>query len=200
MSLPAVPFWFIRHGQTDYNLAGLAQGALDANLNETGRSQAQQAGPVLKNRGITSIVSSPLCRTRETTTILNEFLHLPISYEDELREVSFGDLEGKPAQPWFPEWVEGRYTPENGENFAALRTRVGTALCRILTPKTGMVLVVAHGGVLRAIRDLMSLPKEVATGNAIPLYCDPTPSGWQIINAADAPRANSVQIESRNLP
>lgn len=180
MTLPSTPFWFIRHGQTHYNLEGLAQGALDAELNETGRAQVKRAGPLLQGRGLTSIISSPLQRTRQTTEILNGFLHLPVSYEPGLREVSFGDKEGQEAKSWFSEWVAGHYTPENGENFAALAARVEIALCRILSVQDGLPLIVAHGGVLRAVRDLMGLPKEGRMGNAIPLYCAPTSVGWQV--------------------
>lgn len=185
MLLPAVPFWFIRHGQTDYNLAKLVQGVLDVDLNETGRAQAQQAGPFLQNRGITSIVSSPMRRTSETSDVINRFLHLPVSYEPDLREASFGDEEGRALEGWFPEWVAGRYIPQNGESFVALAARVRGALCRILPAQAGPLLIVAHGGVLRAIRDLMGLPKEALTQNAIPLYCAPTAQGWQITPAKD---------------
>lgn len=180
MPLPLVPFWFIRHGQTDYNLAGLAQGILDIDLNEAGRQQATQAGPLLKEKGLTAIVSSPLRRAVETSEILNGFLHLPISYEADLREVSFGDKEGQAAQPWFPEWAAGHYTPENGESFASLRERVEDVLSRVLSTREGTLLIVAHGGVLRAMRDVMGLPKDVRTENAVPLYCQPTAGQWQI--------------------
>lgn len=180
MKLPSTPFWFIRHGQTRYNLEGLAQGALDVELNGTGRAQVERAGPLLQGQGLTSIISSPLRRTRETTEILNGFLHLPVSYEAGFREVSFGDKEGQEAKSWFSEWVAGRYTPENGESFKTLTARVEIALCQVLSAQDGLPLIVAHGGVLRAIRDLMGLPKEDRTGNAIPLYCAPTAVGWQM--------------------
>lgn len=185
-NLPQVPFWFIRHGQTRYNQAGLVQGVLDVNLNETGRAQAERAGPLLVGKGITTIISSPLRRARETADIINQSLHLPISDDAELREVSFGGKEGQPLDPWFQEWVAGRYTPENAESFAALRARVEAALCRILATQEGLLLIVAHGGVLRAMRDLMGLPREEATGNAIPLYCAPEAGGWRITRMDEA--------------
>lgn len=187
MSLPEIPFWFIRHGQTDYNLAGLTQGVLDVDLNATGRLQAAQAVPLLEGRGITAIVSSPMRRASETSAIINAVLHVPLSYEADLREVSFGDAEGKSPEPWFPEWVAGHYTPNNGESFDALALRVGAVLGRVLVAHPGPLLIVAHGGVLRAVRDLMGLPKEAFTGNAIPLYCAPSGLGWQITPAKVLP-------------
>ena len=179
MPLPSIPFWFLRHGETDYNAAGLSQGALDISLNATGREQAANAGPLLAGQGITGIISSPMLRTRETTDIVNDFLRLPVEYEPDLREVIFGGMEGKPLLPWFPEWLEGTYTPPNAESFAQVLTRVERAMERALRP--GPLLIVAHGGVFRALRDLMGLPKQGLTPNAMPLYCTPAGTGWQVI-------------------
>jgi probable phosphoglycerate mutase len=179
LALPQTPFWFLRHGETDYNAAGLSQGALDIPLNATGRAQAGNAGPHLAGRGIVRIISSPMLRTRETTSIVNEFLGLDVAYESELREVVFGGMEGKPLLPWFPEWLEGRYTPPGAEAFPALLARVEAAMARLLQ-LPGPLLIVAHGGVFRALRDLMGLPKEGLTANAVPLYCVPGESGWNV--------------------
>ncbi|NNM56087.1 histidine phosphatase family protein [Acidocella sp.] len=179
MQLPAVPFWFLRHGETDYNAAGLSQGALDISLNATGRAQAEVAAPLLAGQGIRAIISSPMIRTRETTAIVNEFLNLPVSFEADLREVIFGGMEGKPLQPWFPEWMEGRYTPEGAETFAEVTIRARIAMRRVLA-QPGPVLIVAHGGIFRALRDLMGLSKEGLTPNAVPLFCDPTENGWEV--------------------
>lgn len=178
MPLPEIPFWFLRHGETDYNAAGLSQGALDISLNATGRAQAAAAGSLLAGQGITSIISSPMQRTRETTDIINDFLRLPVEYESDLREVIFGGMEGKPLLPWFPEWLEGNFTPPNAERFAQVLIRIDRAMARALRP--GPLLIVAHGGVFRALRDLMGLPKQGLTPNAVPLYCDPTETGWQV--------------------
>lgn len=179
MSLPETPFWFLRHGETDYNAAGLSQGALDISLNATGRAQAQQAGPALAGQGITAIISSPMQRTVETTAIVNDFLRLPVQYEPGLREVIFGGMEGKPLLPWFPHWLEGTYTPPNAESFAQVLARVQLAMHRTLT-QPGPLLIIAHGGVFRALRDLMGLPKQGLTPNAVPLHCAPTDTGWVV--------------------
>ena len=180
MPLSQTSFWFLRHGETDYNAAGLSQGALDIPLNATGRTQAADAGPLLAGQGITQIVSSPMLRTRETTEIVNEFLNLPVSIEPELREVIFGGMEGKLLLPWFPEWLEGRYTPEGAETFAEVTARTEASMARILT-RPGPLLIVAHGGIFRALRELMGLPRgEGLTPNGLPLYCEHTLNGWHI--------------------
>jgi probable phosphoglycerate mutase len=179
LPLPAQNFWFLRHGETDYNARGLSQGALDIDLNENGRAQAAAAGPVLRDQGITEIFSSPMSRTRQTTAIVNEFLRLPVTFEPDLREVIFGGMEGKPLFPWFTEWMEGTATPAGAESFAELLARTETVMARILAA-TGPVLIVAHGGIFRAIRDLMGLPREGLTPNAVPLFCEFSGQGWEI--------------------
>ncbi len=64
--LPARAFWFLRHGETDWNAQGLSQGSIDIPLNATGIAQAAAAAQTLRDRGIASIVSSPLSRARDT--------------------------------------------------------------------------------------------------------------------------------------
>jgi probable phosphoglycerate mutase len=134
---------------------------------------------LLKGQGIAAIVSSPMLRTRQTTEIVNAVLKLPVSYEPDLREVVFGGMEGKPLQPWFTEWMEGRATPEGAESFAALTARAEAAMARVLA-LPGPLLIVAHGGIFRAIRDLMGLAKEGLTPNGVPLCCEPTLTGWKV--------------------
>lgn len=179
MTLPQTAFWFLRHGETDYNARGLSQGAIDVDLNENGRAQAKTAAARLANQGIVSIVCSPMLRTRETAAIVNEVLHLPISYEPGIREVIFGGMEGKPLSPWFQSWMEGSFTPDGAESFAELKARVEAALQNILN-QPGPILIVAHGGVFRAVRDLMGITREGLTPNGSPLYCEPTPEGWRV--------------------
>jgi probable phosphoglycerate mutase len=190
MALPQTPFWFLRHGETDYNAKGLSQGALDISLNAAGRAQAERAAPLLKNRGIIAIVSSPMLRTRETTAIVNATLNLPVTFEPDLREVIFGGMEGKPLSPWFHDWMAGTYTPDGAESFAALTARIEAVTSRLLA-QPGPILIVAHGGVFRAIRALMNLTAEGLTPNAAPLHCQPTATTWQI-TAAD-PIAEAAQ-------
>jgi probable phosphoglycerate mutase len=180
--LPQVPFWFLRHGQTDYNAQGLSQGALDIPLNEIGRQQARQAGLLLRHRGIVSIVCSPMLRTRETAAVVNDILNLPIAFEPGLREVVFGGMEGKPLAPWFQRWMAGVETPPGAESFTELTRRASEAMRQILNQPC-LVLIIAHGGVFRALRHLMRASQEGLTPNGQPLFCAPSGGSWKIKNA-----------------
>lgn len=170
--LRAVPFWFLRHGETDWNARGLSQGNVEVPLNEVGLGQARAAAVTLKGRGIASLVSSPLGRARTTSDIVAEALCLAVEIDDGLREARFGVQEGQPMAAWFDEWVEGRSTPEGAESFFELRSRAVAAVNRALD-RPAPVLVVGHGALFRALRAEMGLPPNVRTPNASPLLCHP---------------------------
>jgi broad specificity phosphatase PhoE len=173
MTLPATAFWFLRHGETDWNAQGLSQGNIDVPLNETGIAQAHAAAALLRGRGIVSIVCSPLSRARDTAQVAADVLGVTVAVQDDLREVSFGVQERTPMSGvWFTEWVEGTSTPEGAESFVQLRTRAMGAITTALAHKPP-VLVVAHGALFRALRADMGLPANVRTPNALPLFCEP---------------------------
>ncbi len=171
-AIARVPFWYLRHGETDWNRRGLSQGNVDIPLNELGLQQAREAAERLRGQGISSIVASPLSRARVTAEIVAETLGLDIAIEHDLREVSWGVQEGKEIADWFPGWIEGHATPEGGESFAALRHRVVGALNRAVAYRP-MVLVVAHGAVFRALRSAMKLEMTGRTRNCVPMRCEP---------------------------
>ena len=172
LSVAQVPFWYLRHGETDWNRQGLSQGNIDIPLNELGLTQAREAAVRLRNRGITSIVASPLSRARVTAEIVGEALGLAVTIEPDLREVSWGVHEGKPLDEWFHTWISGHATPEGAESFDTLRRRSVAGLNRAVgQPPT--VLVVAHGGVFRAIRSAMKVDMSGRTRNCVPIWCEP---------------------------
>lgn len=187
------PYWYLRHGQTDWNRAGLSQGRTDVPLNETGIEQAAEAAALIAQaldaageRGIVRIVSSPLERALRTATIVRDALvarglpALPLSIEPDLAEVSFGEQEGQPISDWYDHWIAGDYTPPQAESFAVLRARAVGAINRA-TASAGRPLVVAHGALFRALRAAMDLPANVRLANAVPLSAAPRQTGgWAL--------------------
>jgi probable phosphoglycerate mutase len=178
VSLAPTPFWFLRHGETDWNARGLSQGHVDIPLNAVGEAQARRAAQALRRRGIGAVFCSPLSRAQDTARAVAAEIGVPAVVEDALREVAFGVQEGQPMSAWFDEWVEGRFTPEGGEAFAALTERAVAAVNR-LTAGEALVLVVGHGAFFRALRGAMGLPRHVRTPNALPLFCEPG-SPWRL--------------------
>lgn len=170
-------FWFLRHGETDWNKQNLAQGRTDVPLNETGLLQAAAAAERLRGRGIRTIVASPLSRARVTAEAASRVVGRPVQLDPDLQEVAFGDHEGQPMlAQWFNDWVAERYTPPGAESFAALRERAVGAANRALA-REAPVLLVAHGALFRALRSAMGLDPNFRTANGVPWFCEPGPEG-----------------------
>jgi probable phosphoglycerate mutase len=178
LELNPIPFWFLRHGETDWNAQALSQGRTDIPLNKVGLMQAERAARALKGVGIATIVASPLSRARVTAEMVGEAVGLPVSLDEDLQEVSFGEQEGLPMSDWYDDWIAGTYTPEGGETFAELRARTVAAVNRA-TALPGPVLVVAHGALWRAFRHAAGMEANVRTPNALPLRVTPG-SPWTI--------------------
>lgn len=90
-------FYFVRHGQTSANAAGLKQGTINNDmtyLTETGKKQAQTVHEQFDISFADRIVASPLQRTKDTANILNQSAHLPVTYDKRLLEISYGEWDG----------------------------------------------------------------------------------------------------------
>lgn len=172
MAITPLSFWFLRHGETDWNARSLSQGNVDIPLNARGIAQAEAAAKALKGRGISTIIHSPLGRARHTAEIVGAELGLPLAVDEDLRESAFGSHEGQPMAEWFAEWIEERFTPPGGEPFGALRTRAVGAVNRALAEPPS-VLLVGHGAFWRAIRSVIGLEVNIRTPNATPLFVEP---------------------------
>ncbi|WP_149536196.1 histidine phosphatase family protein [Siccirubricoccus phaeus] len=192
VALNPTGFWFLRHGETDWNAQGLSQGTTDIPLNSVGLLQAERAAKTLLGLGpIATIVSSPLGRARVTAEIAGRALGLPVAIDPDLREVEFGEQEGQPMGDWYDDWIAGTYTPAGAETFAALHDRAVGAINRA-TARPGPVLVVAHGALMRALRLAFGHEPNVRTPNALPIWCAPPKDGgrvWEVTPAALTPDA-----------
>ncbi len=192
-ALNPVPFWFLRHGETDWNAQGLSQGHTDIPLNRVGIAQAERAARTLAGLGLghRTVVASPLTPAKVTADHAARALGLPVLLDEDLKEVNFGEQEGRPMGDWYDDWIAGAYTPAGGEPFAALLARAAAAVNRA-TARPGPVLVVAHGALFRALRLAFGHEPNVRTPNALPILCAPPGPGeaqWSVTPAALAPEA-----------
>ena len=180
-TLNRIPFWFLRHGETDWNAEGRSQGRTDIPLNSVGLQQARRAAMAMVDRGIVTIVASPLSRALRTAEIVAEALNLPVGTDPDLQEVCFGTEEGQPMGDWYDDWIAGSFTPDGAETFQALLERAVTGINRA-TALPGPVLVVAHGALFRALRLALGHEPNVRTPNALPILCTPPASGgvWDV--------------------
>jgi len=181
-TIPLIPFLFIRHGQTDWNLKEMWQGWTDIPLNETGHAQARNAISILSGKGISRIVSSPLIRAHKTAEIINEHLSVPLLVVDGFKECSLGILEGtiKDKSLSGINWMYK--TPiEKSEHLDQFKARIASTLHEVLDPEH-TTLIVAHGGVYWAIMEMIGF-KEQRSHNCIPyLFIPPkdSQSSWTV--------------------
>jgi probable phosphoglycerate mutase len=140
-----------RHGETDWNLERRWQGHSDRPLNETGRAQAEALAEQLAGEPIAAIYSSDLMRAHETARIVASRLGRDVVAVPGLRERRFGSWEGlrdAEVEARFP----GAHGPPDGETRDEMLRRVLQSLEAIAATHAGeTVLVVAHGGPIRAV-------------------------------------------------
>nr|WP_275984138.1 histidine phosphatase family protein [Paenibacillus hamazuiensis] len=159
----------VRHGVTDWNAERRYLGRTDEPLNGQGRLEASELGRKLALLRFQAIYSSPLQRTAETAElILQEMqaaakglspLHA-IAYDARLRETDFGRIEGltyEEALRVCPEeliaWYDRFETippPGGTESLKQISERMNLFMADIGKRHNGPVLIVSHGGPIRA--------------------------------------------------
>ena len=152
--------YLVRHGETDWNQAGLLQGQTDIALNAQGLEQAREAAERLKEVPFEIAFCSPLIRAKRTAETIIGDRKITLTTDERLRELNFGPWEGvdirsikdAASQPFTN---PGSYIPPVGaESFAQLYKRSGEFVDQVLLPLEGTyetVLVVAHGALNRSI-------------------------------------------------
>jgi broad specificity phosphatase PhoE len=148
-----------RHGESDWNRDRRWQGHADRPLTDLGREQARALADRLAATELDAVYSSDLERARETAAIVAEPHQLPVKELSDLREVDVGSWSGltraeaKEHHPnAFRRWTEGEEGWDDGETYEQLSERVVGAVMTIAARHPGgRVLLVAHGGSVRAV-------------------------------------------------
>jgi broad specificity phosphatase PhoE len=163
----APTIYYMRHGETDWNVEGRLQGGIDTPLNQLGLSQAAHAGRVLAGlfvrQGLDAsnlaFVASPLQRARVTMDMVRAELKLPpggYALDDRLREIGYGHWEGSTlaqARVSHPELYASRERdkwsalPPGGESYASVQIRMRDWYDSLKAD----TVAVAHGGTARAL-------------------------------------------------
>ena len=172
----------VRHGETAWNVDARIQGHLDVPLNGTGQWQARQLARALAHEPIAAIYASDLQRAHATAQAVADATGAPLVADPGLRERSFGALQGRTfaqIEAELPEQAlrwrkrDPDFAPEGGESLSVLRERIHTTTQRLAAQHVdGLVLLVAHGGVLDVLYRL-------ATGQRLQ-----APRTWLLTNAA----------------
>ncbi len=140
----------VRHGETEWSVAGKHTGNTDLPLTEAGRRRAAALGEALSGRSFSLVLCSPLRRALETCELTGLRARAVIC--DELREWDYGDYEGLTTveiRARDPEWSLWRDGCPGGERPEQVGARADRALQRLRGVEDGDTIAFAHGHVLR---------------------------------------------------
>lgn len=146
--------YFVRHGETVWNVENKICGTTDSPLTEKGHRQAAETGEKIRGKGIHAdlILYSPLSRARETARHISEMTGIPMTEEPRLVEQCFGKYESTPRNS--EEFREAkkqflsRY--EGGESMFRLAQRIYNLLDDLKKDERDFILV-AHNGIARVV-------------------------------------------------
>jgi len=192
-----VRLYFIRHGESEANTAGVFSNRPPGHaLTAAGRDQAQTLAGRLQNEGLTGVYSSPLLRATQTAAILAETLKLSVEVTDALREYDMGIYEGTgdPAgweanRRLFIAWTLQKQWDlciEGGESFEDVRQRLAPFIESLVAAHRGddaRLALVGHGGLYLAQLPLLlaNVPYRWALehplGNADVIVAEPRADG-----------------------
>ena len=167
--------YFVRHGQTIWNVEKRFQGLSDSPLTELGITQAKLLGEKLKDIKFDKFYSTSLKRAYDTANYIKGNRKQKVEIFDDFVEISMGNMEGIKQEDFkklYPEQVKNfffnqlEYDPSSfgGESFLEVRERVIRGLNKFieLNKNYERVLVVSHGATLKTLLHYIS-GKDIST-------------------------------------
>lgn len=153
--------WLIRHGEPTPESRGRCYGRLDVGLSPAGYQQVRSVGERLCEEPISAIYASPRKRTTESAELLAQRRSCSVVIEERLREIDFGDFEGKRYEEIaqthpeiYRQWMEHPTETKfpNGEDFRQMQKRVLESAHEIYDRHRGdTIAIISHGGVNRIL-------------------------------------------------
>ncbi|HTX79968.1 MAG TPA: histidine phosphatase family protein [Longilinea sp.] len=180
--------WFIRHGQTDWNVAHRFQGQIDTSLNDNGFAQARALAETLAGHDFAALYSSDIARARQTAGIISDKVGLPVQIEPRLREIGQGHWEDLTLEE-----VAMRYPDEmravirdpagthahGGESYYDIALRMTAAADAMTAAHPGQrILAVSHAVAIASIACVAQHDPLTKLGDHMPGNASPTILKW----------------------
>lgn len=158
----------IRHGMTEANETGIYIGSTDMPLSRKGAGELAAKMDEFDYPSVQRVYSSPLCRCTETAEIL--FPEIELIKSDGLRELNFGEFEGKTVDELinrddYKSWLKGgkNTRPPKGESLEEMTARTFSALHNIITDmmqnSITQAAVITHSGIITNMLLGFGIPK-----------------------------------------
>ncbi len=156
-----ITLYLIRHGETEWNKSGRYQGSTDVALSEAGLAQAEKVKEYFRNIPLDGVISSTLSRAKVTAQGIADTHDLPLETTPALKELCFGDWEGKSFSEidvlWPGMMDEMYHAPDevrlpHGESFLDCQKRTMAFIKELIARGDNKsYVIVSHGAALRTI-------------------------------------------------
>ena len=160
--IPSLPFYFVRHGETDWNLENKRMGSQDIELNQTGSEQSYSAAYNLADIEISKIFTSPLKRATKTAQIIASVCELDVEILETIKERNLGSFEGTNNKISF---LDNEGLPDNAEDCNKFKDRIIQSFNKILLPTEMYPLIVSHGGVFKILSHVLANRSDINCPN-----------------------------------
>ena len=175
-------FYFVRHGESEWNVEKKICGITDIPLTDKGREQARITAAKILEMGIKAdeIWCSPLKRARETAEIIAGITGFPLRVEPRLIEQNFGSYEGKHwnTQEFFESKQHFADDYDGGESMLRVAQRIYNVIDDVKSSGKTLILV-AHNGIFRSVRSyFVSETNEEYAASGIP-NCEVVEYTWE---------------------
>ena len=148
--------FFVRHGESEWNVADRICGATDIPLTQKGHEQAIETGKLILDSKVRAdlILYSPLSRAADTAKHISEMTGIPAVEEKRLIEQNFGKWEGtspRNAEAFRLDKRQFINHYEGGESMFRLAQRIYNLLVELSADEKTYILV-AHNGIARVVK------------------------------------------------